>query len=46
MVRMVCGCVERFRGLVEERRVRAFIEGGLCLKPGRPNALVPGHPFV
>jgi hypothetical protein len=26
--------------------VRGFVEDGLCLKPGRPNALVPGHPFV
>jgi SNF2 family DNA or RNA helicase len=26
--------------------VRVFVEDGLCLKPGRPNALVPGHPFV
>ncbi len=26
--------------------VRGFVEDGLCLRPGRPNALVPGHPFV
>ncbi len=26
--------------------VRGFVEDGLCLKPGRANALVPGHPFV
>jgi len=26
--------------------VRRFVQGGLCLQPGRPNALVPGHPFV
>jgi hypothetical protein len=26
--------------------VRVFVEEGLSLKPGRPDALVPGHPFV
>jgi superfamily II DNA or RNA helicase len=26
--------------------VRSFVDEGLCLRPGRPNALVPGHPFV
>jgi len=27
-------------------RVRPLVENGLSLMPGRPNALVPGHPFV
>jgi len=36
--------VEPLEGLPEG--VRAFVEDGLCLEPGRPNALVPGHPFV
>ncbi|MEO9365222.1 MULTISPECIES: DEAD/DEAH box helicase [Candidatus Nitrosocaldus] len=26
--------------------VRSFVENGLSLSPGRPDALVPGHPFV
>ncbi|MEM3704382.1 MAG: helicase-related protein [Candidatus Bathyarchaeia archaeon] len=26
--------------------VRGFVENGLSLLPGRPDALVPGHPFV
>ena len=26
--------------------VRTFIEDGISLTPGRPNALVPGHPFI
>mgnify|MGYP000359586046 FL=1 len=26
--------------------VRVFVEDGISLMPGRPNALVPGHPFV
>jgi hypothetical protein len=26
--------------------VRAFVKEGISLKPGRPDALVPGHPFV
>jgi hypothetical protein len=26
--------------------VRVFVENGLSLVPGRPDALVPGHPFV
>ncbi|MBT0160124.1 DEAD/DEAH box helicase family protein [Candidatus Bathyarchaeota archaeon A05DMB-2] len=26
--------------------VRAFVEDGLSLMPGKPDALVPGHPFV
>jgi hypothetical protein len=26
--------------------VRVFVEEGLSLMPGRPDALVPGHPFV
>jgi SNF2 family DNA or RNA helicase len=27
-------------------RVRPLVENGLSLMPGRPDALVPGHPFV
>jgi hypothetical protein len=26
--------------------VRVFVEDGISLMPGRPDALVPGHPFV
>jgi hypothetical protein len=26
--------------------VRAFVKDGISLMPGRPDALVPGHPFV
>ncbi|MEM2126412.1 MAG: hypothetical protein QXQ53_08460, partial [Candidatus Methanosuratincola sp.] len=26
--------------------VRAFVKDGLSLVPGKPDALVPGHPFV
>jgi hypothetical protein len=26
--------------------VRVFVKDGLSLLPGRPDALVPGHPFV
>jgi SNF2 family DNA or RNA helicase len=26
--------------------VRIFVEDGISLMPGKPNALVPGHPFV
>ncbi|MEM3380924.1 MAG: helicase-related protein, partial [Candidatus Bathyarchaeia archaeon] len=36
--------VEPSKSLPEE--VKVFVENGLSLLPGRPNALVPGHPFI